>query len=276
MRTPLVSVIIPTHNESAVIDRNLKALKIQKYPRVEIIVVDDGSTDNTVAIARKLSTRVFARTHAERSVQRNFGAGKASGKYLFFLDADMEVQSTVINDCVKLMEANLAIGAIAIPERPIATNYWEKVKALERSFYSDFGDPATDAARFFSKNLFKKAGGYDETITGPEDWDLPETIVGMGFKIGRVSSRIRHYERIPSLIGLVKKKYYYGLTSHRYFKKHQLSVVGPKTIYFLRPIFYKNWRRLANNPTLTVGMFIVLTLEQIFGTLGYLKGRFVL
>ncbi|TSC88410.1 MAG: beta-1,3-galactosyltransferase [Microgenomates group bacterium Gr01-1014_16] len=273
MPVPLVSVIIPTRNEAQVIAKNLQAIKNQTYPSCEVIVVDDGSTDATAEIARKFTKFVYLRSHAERSVQRNFGAKKSKGEYLLFLDADMQATPSAITDCVNLITANSAIGAIAIPEQPVAVNYWEKVKAFERSFYSDFGDPDTDAARFFSKKLFEKAGGYDETITGPEDWDLPETIVKMGYQIGRVSSRINHYERIPSLSKLIKKKYYYGLSSHRYFKKHRLPIVGPKTIYFLRPIFYKNWRRLVSSPALTAGMFIVLTLEQLFGGLGYLVGK---
>ena len=267
-----MSVIIPTHNEETVIAKNLQAIKNQAYINCEIIVVDDGSTDATVAIAKKYTQYVYPRSHSERSVQRNFGAKKTNGEYLLFLDADMAVSQDVITDCVRLISSDSKIGAIAIPEQPIATNFWEKVKAFERSFYSDFGDPDTDAARFFPKKLFQKVGGYDETITGPEDWDLPDRIQRLGHKVGRITSRINHYERIPSLLSLLKKKCYYGLSAYRYFKKHNLSIIGPKTIYFLRPIFYKNWTRLISHPRLAATMFLVLGLEQIFGGLGYLVG----
>lgn len=269
----LVSVIIPTYNESAVIARNLQALKTQDYPQVELIVVDDGSTDTTVQIAKQFTRHVYARSHAERSVQRNFGASKAKGQYLLFLDADMELTSDVVSECVKKIQDDPSIGAVAIPELPIAGNFLEKVKAFERSFYSDFGDPDTDAARFFPKKVFDQVGGYDINLTGPEDWDLPESITHLGYTISRISSRIKHYERIPSLVTLLRKKFYYGLSSHRYFEKHNLSIVGPKTIYFLRPIFYKNWQKMVQNPVLTLGMILVLTLEQVFGGLGYLVGR---
>jgi glycosyltransferase involved in cell wall biosynthesis len=273
MVKPLVSIIIPAFNEQDVIERLLMSIKNQTYKNIETIVVDDSSTDNTAKLARKYATNVFVRPHSERSVQRNLGASKARGEYLLFLDADMELTPKVISECVKKTQSDMEIGAVAIPELPMANNFLEKVKAFERSFYSDFGDPDTDAARFFSKKIFDQVGGYDIDLTGPEDWDLPENIVNLGYKIGRISSRIKHYERISSLLKLIKKKYYYGLSSHRYFKKHKLSVIGPKTIYFLRPIFYKNWRRLVGNPVLAVGMFAVLTLEQIFGGMGYLVGR---
>ncbi len=273
MVKPLVSIIIPAFNEQDVIERLLISIKNQTYKNIETMVVDDSSTDDTAKLARKYTTNVFIQPHSERSVQRNFGASKAKGQYLLFLDADMELTPSVVSECVEKIQSNITIGAIAIPELPVANNLIEKVKAFERSFYSDFGDPDTDAARFFPKKIFNQVGGYDINLTGPEDWDLPENIVKLGYKIGRISSRIKHYERIKSLMALLKKKYYYGLSSHRYFSKHDLPLVGPKTIYFLRPIFYKNWRRLLASPFLAMSMFIILTMEQIFGGIGYVVGK---
>lgn len=273
MSDTLVSIIIPTHNEGDVIARNLKAIRKQTYKNIEVIVVDDASTDNTVEIAKEFTKHVYARKRAERSVQRNFGASKASGKYLLFLDADMEMTPTVVDECVKKAEENSKIGAIAIPERPIASNYLEKVKAFERSFYSEQGDPDTDAARFFLKKAFDEVKGYDLSLTGPEDWDLPEMISKKGYEVTRIKSLINHYERVPSIFKLAHKKYYYALTAHRYFAKHKLSVVGPKSVYFLRPVFYRNWRKLVSNPVLAMGMVIVLTIEQLAGALGYFIGR---
>lgn len=240
---------------------------------MEAIIVDDGSTDNTVSLAKKHTPNVYPRNHQERSVQRNFGASKAKGKYLLFLDADMEMTSSVVADCVAMFESDPTIGAIAIPETPIATNFLEKVKAFERSFYSEAGDKDTDAARFFSKTVFQKVGGFDASLTGPEDWDLPERIAKKGYRVARVQSRINHYERIPSFWKLIKKKYYYALTSHRYLKSHNISVVGPKTIYFLRPVFYRNWKKIITHPILSISMIIVFTGEMAGGILGFIIGK---
>ena len=95
----LISVIIPAFNEEKNIARLLKSIKKQSYKRIEIIVVDDASEDNTVNISKNLVAKVFKRKHAERSVQRNFGALKARCKFLIFLDADMELTSEVVKDC---------------------------------------------------------------------------------------------------------------------------------------------------------------------------------
>ena len=147
------------------------------------------------------------------------------------------------------------------------------MKAFERSFYNKSWYEIIDAARFFKRQAFVSAGGYDETITGPEDWDLPETVKKLGFKIGRIKSVIYHHERIDSPFDLAKKKFYYAKSSYKYLEKPHISPISPKTIYFLRPIFYKNWQKILFNPKLSIPMFLMLSAELIGGGLGYLIGR---
>ena len=271
-KRPLVSVIITTKNESDVIGRLIQSIKGQTFKDREIILVDNNSTDKTLEIARKMNIDVYTFGN-ERSTQRNFGAKVANGKYLLILDADMELTPKVVSECVQLAESDKKIGEIVIPEQSLASNYWGKVKAFERSFYNEKGDELTDAARFFRRDVFFKVGGYDETITGPEDWDLPETIKEKGYKVGRINSYIFHYERISSLLSVASKKFYYAKLAHRYLKKHKISVISAKTIYFLRPVFYRNWKKLIQHPLLTVGLIIMLTLEQLGGMLGFLYGK---
>ena len=269
---PLVSVIITTKNEEDVIGKLIQSIKTQTFKNREIILVDNNSTDKTLAIARKMNVRVFT-VGPERSTQRNFGAKVAKGKYLLILDADMELTSKVVSECVELAEQDKKIGEIVIPEQSLASNFWGKIKAFERSFYNEKGDELTDASRFFRKDVFFKAGGYDETITGPEDWDLPETIREMGYKIGRIKAEIYHYERINSPFSVTSKKFYYAKLAHRYLKKHNISVISAKTIYFLRPVFYKNWKKILLHPMLSLVMFLMLSVELIGGGLGYIVGR---
>ncbi len=269
----LVSIIIPAFNEEKVIERVLVSVKKQRYKNIEIIVVDDASTDRTILIARQYANKVYKRTHSERSVQRNFGVKKSGGKYLLILDADMQLTPGVVEECVACCEKDLTIGAVVIPEESVAGNYWEKVKAFERSFYNLAGDEITDAARFFRRAAYDKAGGYDETITGPEDWDLPETIKKLGYEEGRIMSKIFHHERINGPLSVAKKKYYYALKSYRYLDKQHISPVSAKTLFFLRPVFYRNWKKLVTRPILTIGMILMLSLELIFGGCGFLLGK---
>lgn len=270
MRT-LVSIIVTTKNEQDILGNLLKSLHNQTYSNMEIIVVDNYSSDNTPKIAKKFKVH-FYQHGPERSAQRNFGAKNAKGDFLFFLDADMELTPNVVEDCVKVME-NENVDGVVVPEQSKWTNFWGKVKAFERSFYSEKGDPVTDAARFFSKKIFTKVGGYDESITGPEDWDLPDRIREAGFKIGRSKEIIYHHEQNISLVTLFKKKFYYGLNAHKYLSKHNIPVFSPKTIYFLRPLFYKSWIKLVQHPILALAMTYMLFIELLGGGSGYVVGR---
>lgn len=268
----LVSAIITTKNEQDVLERLLISLKKQSYKNIEIVVVDNNSGDKTKEIAKRFTKKVYNKG-PERSAQRNFGAKKAKGNYFLFLDADMELTPGVVEECVASVDVKEKIVAATILEEPVAKKFWEKVKAFERSFYNLEGDEATDAARFFTNEVFEEVGGYDEEVTGPEDWDLTERIRNKGYKIALVKAKIKHYESVPSLFSLLKKKYYYGLKSYRYLEKQRIPLFSAKTIYFLRPVFYKNRERLISNPIMTIAMCFMLTLEMFAGGLGYLVGK---
>lgn len=270
-KKPLVSMIITTKNEAEIIGKLLKSVKEQTYLNIEVIVVDNYSDDNTQNSVKKYRVNFFQHG-SERSAQRNFGAKKSKGDFLFFLDADMELTTKVVEDCVRVATQDRVSGVV-IPEESVAENFWGKIKAFERSFYNEKGDPITDAARFFSRQIFFRVGGYDETITGPEDWDLPDRIREAGYKIGRSTEKIYHHEQEASPVSLFKKKFYYGLNAHKYLSKHSIPVLSPKTIYFLRPLFYKNWNRLLTHPILSIAMTLMLLTELFGGGLGYMLGR---
>lgn len=273
MNANLVSVIISTKNEEPVIENLLKSIKQQTYKLIEIIVVDNNSTDATKNIARRYTNLVFNKG-PERSAQRNFGAKNAKGKYVVFLDADMVLDKNVIEECVsefRIQNSKFKIGGIIIPERSIGEGFWGQVKAFERSFY--VGEESIEAARFFEKNIFWECGGYNEDITGPEDWDMSWKVKSK-YKIGRIKSFITHNEGKAKLTDFLEKKYYYGKGSAAYIKSYSLKFTGKQVIYLFRPAFYKNWKRMARKPELACGTIVLLVLEQIAGFLGFLQGQF--
>ena len=232
--------------------------------------MDNNSVDKTKEIARRYTDRVF-NFGPERSAQRNFGAKKSGGDYLLFLDADMELEPQVVEECVKVVEQNPKIKAVVIPEKSFGEGFWAKCKALERECY--LGEETIEAARFFEKKVFFEFGGYDENLTGPEDWDLPQ-ILKKKYKIGRIQSFIRHNEGRLSLLKLARKKYYYAQKLSPYLEKHPPFLTAQQAIYFLRPAFYRNWKKLISHPILTLGMFLMLTIESLAGGMGFLKGKF--
>lgn len=269
MKNPIVSVIITTRNSSSVLEALLESVGEQTYKSKEIIIVDNNSSDLTREIAKKYTSKVFNKG-PERSAQRNFGASKSQGEYLLFLDSDMVLTGGIVEECVKKTITE-NVGGIIIPEKSFGKGFWAKVKALERKINE--GENYFEAARFFPKKIFKDLGGYDENLTGPEDWDFPQRVAGK-HKIARVKNYILHNEGSPSLQSFARRKYYYGLSVHNYLKKQNISIFSPRTIYFLRSSFYKKWKESFKSPLVAVGMFIMLIVESVAGGLGYLVGRF--
>src|SRR3989344_7024755 len=162
----LVSIIIPTLNEEASLEICLKSIKKQTYKNLETIVVDNFSKDRTPEIAKKYTKLVFKKGN-ERSAQRNFGAKKAKGKWLFFVDADMELDMNVVSEALNRAKKE-SLDAIVIPEKVKGEGFWAKCLALEKDIYQN--QPALWAARFYKKWAFIKTGGFDENLIAGEDW----------------------------------------------------------------------------------------------------------
>lgn len=126
---PLVSVIITTKNEEKNLENCLKSIKAQTYSpdKIEIIVVDNDSSDTTKEIALQYTQLVFNKG-PERSAQRNYGVEKSSGKYFLYLDADMILSEKVVAECVEKMEADSDLVGLYIPEIIMGDSFWCKVR----------------------------------------------------------------------------------------------------------------------------------------------------
>lgn len=272
MKRKIVSVIITCKNSESTIKALLDSLKKQSYKKIEIVIVDNASSDDTKKISAMFTKRIFDKG-PERSAQRNWGAKQAVGEYLLFLDSDMELSKRVIEECVLLFETEDGkdLGGVIIPEKSFGEGIWAQAKILEREI--NRGEEYFEAARFFPTTKFWELKGYDESLTGPEDWDFPQRIAKK-YDIKSIKSFIYHNEGKLSLTNLVKKKYYYGLSVHKYLQKQNLPSIGPKTIYFLRKGFYTKWRMLFDAPLVTLAMIFMLSVELCAGGAGYLRGRF--
>ena len=208
---PKISIIISTKNEEKNIENCLRSIKLQTISPIEIIVVDNYSEDKTLNIAKKFTSKVY-RKGPERSSQRNFGAVKATGDYVLFVDADMVLTPNVVMDCIKKI-SNSRLKCIVIPEKSFGKSFWAKCKALERSYY--VGVDWIEGARFFDRKKFLELGGYNRLLVSGEDWDLHSRFT-QNSKCGRINNYILHNEGSLSLKDTVGKKYYYAKNIHRY------------------------------------------------------------
>jgi glycosyltransferase involved in cell wall biosynthesis len=264
-----ISVIITTKNEAGHIVACLESIKAQTYKNIEIIVVDNHSSDKTKEIARRFTSNVF-NGGPERSAQRNIGAKKAKGEFVLFLDADMILTPAVVEDCVSLIiNHRSTVRALVIPEKSVGVGFWAKCKSLERACY--VGVDWMEAARFYNKKAFEKLGGYDERLTGPEDFELAQRLrvkLGNG-ATGRVQSYIFHDEGHLSLAELLRKKYYYGKLMDRYRKSPDSRKYFDKqsNIVIRFGLFSRHPKMLLSDPVHAFGMLLMKTLEM--GALAY-------
>lgn len=117
---PLVSAIVPNYNYEKTLEMCLRALQAQTYAPMEIIVVDDCSTDASVAIARRLGVEVVRLSqNSGVSVARNAGAAHARGQVLFFVDSDVALEPDAVANAVQALGADCGVGAVCGIYHPI-------------------------------------------------------------------------------------------------------------------------------------------------------------
>lgn len=271
MNQPLVSVIVTTYNNTATLDACLKSIISQSCDNVELVVVDNNSTDDTKDIARKYTNNVH-NVGPERSAQRNYGVDIAKGQYAMIIDSDMELTSDVVTACIEQVTIHPEQKGLIIPEESFGKGFWAQCKRLERSFY--VGVEWMEAARFFSRQTYLDLGGYNEQLISGEDWDLSQR-VGKLAPLGRVNEYIRHNEGTLQLGRTLKKKYYYAQKFAKYLDANKAtSAVGSQTGILTRyGLFFSRPQRLLKQPHLGFGMLFMKTSEFAFGGIGYLMVR---
>lgn len=255
-----VSIVVTTKNEEKNINLCLKSIKLQTYSqeKVEIIVVDNNSTDKTKEIAKKYTDKVF-NFGPERSAQRNFGAAKAQGRYVMFLDADMRLSPEVVKECFEKVKRDERIIALYIPEIILGEKFWSKVRRFERSFYNG---TVIDCVRFVKKEAFVKVGGFDEGLTGPEDWDFDKKIRKIG-KVALISAPLYHNEKEFNLKNYLAKKAYYAKSFKRYIQKWGRDDPEIKKQFGVWYRFFEvflekgKWKKLISYPILALGMLVL-------------------
>ncbi|MDP2943906.1 MAG: glycosyltransferase [Candidatus Omnitrophota bacterium] len=254
-----VSVIITTKNEEKNIASCLESIKTQNYPqdKIEIIVVDNNSIDRTKEIALKYTDKVY-NYGPERSAQRNYGVRQASRKYILYLDADMTLSQDLIDECVEKCE-KFGYIALYIPERIIGNGFWIKVRDFERSFYNA---TIIDCVRFVRRDKFLEVGGFDEDLTGPEDWDFDRRIKRIR-EVGFINSPIFHNEEGFNLRRYVNRKVYYARSFNKYIQKwgRDDPIIKKQLGLWYRffGVFCEDakWMKLLRHPLLTLDMYFL-------------------
>ncbi len=254
-----ISIIISTKNEENHLEDCLKSIKDQAYPldKTEIVIVDNYSTDRTLEIAARYTDKVYT-CSPERSAQRNFGVKHAIGKYVLYLDADMILSQNVTSECIEKCESNGFI-ALYIPVRIIGKGFWIRVRDFEQGFYNA---TLIDCVRFVKRDKFLEVGGFDESLTGPEDWDFDRRIRSIG-RVDIIKAPVYHNEGKFSFNMYLGKKSYYCRSFGRYIKKwgkdDKIVKKQLNPLYRYLAVFFENGKyiKLLRDPIFTIAMYFL-------------------
>jgi glycosyltransferase involved in cell wall biosynthesis len=200
--TALVSVVIPCYNQAHFLAEALDSVLAQTHPQIEVVVVDDGSTDNTSAVAAAYpGVRCIRQPNRGLAAARNTGLRHTTGDYLVFLDADDRLLphaiTTGLRELANHPDAAFVFGHyrhIGLAGEPLPTPVLEVVASdvyptLLR--YNCTGMPAT---AMYRREVFEHVKGFRKAPTGCEDYDLNLRIAG-DFSVHGHGNLVAEYRR---------------------------------------------------------------------------------
>lgn len=185
-----VSVIIPCYNDGLYLDEAVESVLNQSFKDLEIIIVNDGSTDEkTNSLLHKYvrpKTKILQSTNLGVAAARNLGIAAASGQYILPLDADDIIETQYIEKAINLLDADIDIGIVYCQARYFGelNKPWKQQKySIEKMLIVNL----IFSAAVFRKEDWLRAGGYNENMKkGFEDWDYWLSIIELGKKTHRI------------------------------------------------------------------------------------------
>jgi glycosyltransferase involved in cell wall biosynthesis len=191
---PLVSVIMAAYNAAEHIGEALESILAQDYEPLEVVVVDDGSTDDTAEIVSRFPGVVCARQENQGpAAARNAAAARSTGDFLANFDSDDLVPPTRIRDQVTHLLAHPEVGAVFGRQEWMNAPAW----MARDSVYGDVdGIPLSSV--MFRRAVFFELGGYDTSFVHGEDMDLLMRMRERGVEYGVISEVVLFRRYQPS------------------------------------------------------------------------------
>ena len=261
-KSPTFSIIIPCFNAELYIRNCLISILKSSFSNYEIIVVDDGSTDNSAKLINSLanSKTIIKLISLTKNIgparARNLGVSKAKGKYLVFLDADTEIEKNCLQAIATMFSKNPKIGAL---QTKLVKGKSNQIESLGH-FLSPFGFPyevgtennrkenqkkmpifaARSAGMAIKKDLFQKIGGFDEDyfIYG-EETDLCWRVRLSGSKIYYLpKAKVHHFQKSTLNKKTNFRIFYEGAKNNT---SNILKNAPFKTLVWMLPLHFLGW-----------------------------------
>lgn len=212
---PLVSVVVPCFNYGNFIEETINSILVSSYKNIEIIIVDDGSTDSyTIDVIKEISFRnslvkVISTQNNGLPAARNIGIENSSAPYILTLDADDKISEDYISKSLKLLQhdSNIPFTFTLVQLFGTQNKVWRTMPY--DLFYIKFRNvvPATILMR---KTVWEKVGGYDESLRdGYEDWEFVIRMAKYGFIGKHIKEPLFLYRKHNfSMLSYSKKKHW--------------------------------------------------------------------
>jgi cellulose synthase/poly-beta-1,6-N-acetylglucosamine synthase-like glycosyltransferase/peptidoglycan/xylan/chitin deacetylase (PgdA/CDA1 family) len=243
---PLVSVILPVFNEEPVITRTLEALVASDYPNMEIIAIDDGSTDKTLEILRKFAEkwsglRVLTQANAGKSAAANLGLMAAAGEIIVTLDGDTLFEPQAIRMLARHFYARTdkrPVGAVAghikVGNRTGVLTMWQSLEYISGICVTRMAEGVAGAISIvpgacaaWSAKALRAAGGYSHD-TMAEDADLTVTLQKLGWGVVQENAAVAWTEAPVSVEGLAKQRLRWTYGNVQVLWKHAELLFRPR------------------------------------------------
>jgi glycosyltransferase involved in cell wall biosynthesis len=199
---PKVSVIITCYNYARYLTDAVESVVHQTYKDFDIIIVNDGSTDETQEVAESLIDKYSNKkislinqvNSGQPAIARNLGIENSKSEYILCLDADDKIEQTMLQECVEVIENNHNIDFV-YTDRLDFNDIEEIVPAKEFNFEQLKYENHISYCALFRRDMWEKIGGYRTNVKGCEDWDFWVAAGARGFIGKRVPKALFHYRR---------------------------------------------------------------------------------
>ncbi len=240
---PFVSIVVPAYNEGVNIQTAMRSLLALDYPAYEVLVVDDGSTDDTYARARaiggvpgKCAIRVIHKDNGGKAGALNAGLAHAKGEFVLNMDGDTKLSPNTLRDCVRHFE-DPRIGAVAGNVKVVnrenlvtwvqALEYVEGLAMLRKAqSYGRIVNIVPGPLGMFRKSALRQVHGYDHD-TFAEDCDLTLKLLLKGWHIRYEPAAIAWVESPSRVNNLIKQRYRWTRGILQAIKKHSWELWRP-------------------------------------------------